>query len=768
MRKMNMGGSVPRQTTIQGQRHDLAYINPFEVDLLESYNATPGGVAGPGNVPAYPPGGSGGYGGYDGGFGEAGRGGQDSDAPGMGPGDGGGMGEGPGGIDIGFMNALADQVAEEEAAAVAESNAMMSPLGGADAIARQNLVDSFMDTKDGRDLAMFNDSSAYVSPQNQQIAQDNQQTLNLYDDVVDFNTSPLSGNILSNDIEFNEGLVASSDPTQAYLDSLTKPSIQTGANNFIDAVAMQQNDPNQSTTGPFTGFNIVDAANLSAGTVTPNMMPPGYQPTPNEPTFDDLMSDPNQISINPLDNISSTLGSPIDPVVGLGTTVDPDLNYSLPVAATPADPNFLDIVGNQGISPTLGQPGSINLNAQMPTGIQDPSGLSSFNNMTGIDDSSFSTPIGVETGMQDPSQVATGIINSPQLDESARDAIAAARTGDNLNPQGPNFTPAGFQDMTGLTGEDLDMPDGISLNSGINPQGPNFTPTTLGLDEAARGQALADRNALENREASLDYTNTSATPEVDPGPMQGPYNQTDDMRTIAAKNRQLSEAMRVAEAGVQNQEDIANAGFNPLSLLPFGSLLGTPESRKQTAINQVISQSGGSGIFGSGVGGSKGLLGTGAVTFNAVYDGDGNFVGSQGVSESGETVSYSGNMQGNNGYFDGDGNNISENIEGYQEEIGGQGSPGGIDVDYNPCQPGYELDPESGTCVPIDVVAESGPPTLGPIIRPVTPTTVTPDPVASGPVSSPTLVTPKQFNMGGATSGSNLDGAIGRLLSSMS
>ena len=98
MRKMNMGGSIPRQTTIQGQRHDLAYINPFEVDLLESYNATPGGVAGPGNVPAYPPGGGGYYGGYDGGFGEAGRGGQDTDAPGMGPGDGNfGGGDSPGG-----------------------------------------------------------------------------------------------------------------------------------------------------------------------------------------------------------------------------------------------------------------------------------------------------------------------------------------------------------------------------------------------------------------------------------------------------------------------------------------------------------------------------------------------------------------------------------------------------------------------------------------------------------------------------------------------
>ena len=117
MRKMNMGGSVPRQTTIQGQRHDLAYINPFEVDLLESYNATPGGVAGPGNVPAYPPGG---YGGYDGGFGEAGRGGPDSNAPGMGPGDGGGMG--PGG-NRGPSQAEVDAANTANAAAAAQAQA---------------------------------------------------------------------------------------------------------------------------------------------------------------------------------------------------------------------------------------------------------------------------------------------------------------------------------------------------------------------------------------------------------------------------------------------------------------------------------------------------------------------------------------------------------------------------------------------------------------------------------------------------------------------
>ena len=232
--------------------------------------------------------------------------------------------------------------------------------------------------------------------------------------------------------------------------------------------------------------------------------------------------------------------------------------------------------------------------------------------------------------------------------------------------------------------------------------------------------------------------------------------------------------MRVAEAGIQNQEDIANAGFNPLSLLPFGRLLGTSPERKQKAINQVISQSGGSGLLGTGIGGATGVLGTGATRFNPVYDKNGNFVGSQGVSDkSGETVSYMGDMQGNEGYFDSDGDNVemSKAIEGYQEDIGGQGSPEGLDEPYNPCQPGFELDPNTNTCVPIDVVGggggSSGPIDLNPIIRPTTPV-VTPDPVPPTPVVSPVLRMPKQFNMGGATSGSNLDGAIGRLLSSMS
>lgn len=51
MKNFQGGGGVPRQTTIGGQRHDLAYINPFEADLLRAYGGS--GEPGPGGIPAY-------------------------------------------------------------------------------------------------------------------------------------------------------------------------------------------------------------------------------------------------------------------------------------------------------------------------------------------------------------------------------------------------------------------------------------------------------------------------------------------------------------------------------------------------------------------------------------------------------------------------------------------------------------------------------------------------------------------------------------------
>jgi len=46
------GGAVPRQTTIEGQPHALAYINPEEEQMLRNAGGT--GQPGPGGVPAFP------------------------------------------------------------------------------------------------------------------------------------------------------------------------------------------------------------------------------------------------------------------------------------------------------------------------------------------------------------------------------------------------------------------------------------------------------------------------------------------------------------------------------------------------------------------------------------------------------------------------------------------------------------------------------------------------------------------------------------------
>jgi hypothetical protein len=53
--------NAPRETFINDQRHMLAYINPFEEDLLRNYGGT--GQPGPRGIPAFPPDGSN-YGGY--------------------------------------------------------------------------------------------------------------------------------------------------------------------------------------------------------------------------------------------------------------------------------------------------------------------------------------------------------------------------------------------------------------------------------------------------------------------------------------------------------------------------------------------------------------------------------------------------------------------------------------------------------------------------------------------------------------------------------
>lgn len=145
MKYKGQGGTAPRETTIAGQRHMLAYINPFEYDLLQQYNAAPN-VYGPGGIPAYPGNAAaeGGFGlgagdAFGGGVSSAGGGSAGSSAsPSEGPGAGAvggaqggnssGGGEGPGGYDAfgnGYATA-AEAAAADAAAAAAAAGANVS------------------------------------------------------------------------------------------------------------------------------------------------------------------------------------------------------------------------------------------------------------------------------------------------------------------------------------------------------------------------------------------------------------------------------------------------------------------------------------------------------------------------------------------------------------------------------------------------------------------------------------------------------------------
>ena len=63
-----------------------------------------------------------------------------------------------------------------------------------------------------------------------------------------------------------------------------------GVNTLDEAFKSQYSDPNLSVNIPGTNVNMPDVSSLLGGVVRPDMMPPGYQPTPEDPTFEGLTS----------------------------------------------------------------------------------------------------------------------------------------------------------------------------------------------------------------------------------------------------------------------------------------------------------------------------------------------------------------------------------------------------------------------------------------------------------------------------------------------
>ena len=179
-----------------------------------------------------------------------------------------------------------------------------------------------------------------------------------FDEAIERAVSMFESNnsqLTASSIENDAGLPA----IKQTLDSLNN---QAGPNSFAEAGIMQFTDPRQSTPIPGMGdLNMTDSASLRAGVVRPDMMPPGFTPKmPFEnPSFFDVVGDKG---------ISPTLGAPMDPVVGLGTEVDPNLKYSLPseemMSSPISEPTFDQLTSNARpmtmnmgrVSDTLGAP----------------------------------------------------------------------------------------------------------------------------------------------------------------------------------------------------------------------------------------------------------------------------------------------------------------------------------------------------------------------------------------------------------------------------
>ena len=133
--------------------------------------------------------------------------------------------------------------------------------------------------------------------------------------------------------------------------------------------------------------------------------------------------------------------------------------------------------------------------------------------MTGIDDSIFSAPVNAQTptGIQDPS----GASDITQISEAMQNSVINAP---NVN-EIANIQAA---DVYGLPNTGLDTSfSAAQFADTLNPQGPSPSISEpMGTD-------------FGTLEASLSSSPISLPSDL--GPMQGPYNQTDDMRAIAAK-----------------------------------------------------------------------------------------------------------------------------------------------------------------------------------------------------------------------------------------
>ena len=175
-----------------------------------------------------------------------------------------------------------------------------------------------------------------------------------------------------------------------------------------------------------------DVSSLLGGVVRPDMMPPGYQPTPEDPTFESLTSNAPSMSMN-MGRIDPNLGAPMSPDYG-NLNIDMGTDNLGGVGVGAEDPTFGYNIDMES-DPFPGASAFTGLDAQMPTGIQDPSGASNIPQISQAMQNAVTEAPNVNEIEKIQAADVYGLPNTG-IDTT----VSAAQCEDNVNKQETNMT----------------------------------------------------------------------------------------------------------------------------------------------------------------------------------------------------------------------------------------------------------------------------------------------------------------------------------------
>lgn len=297
----------------------------------------------------------------------------------------------------------------------------------------------------------------------------------------------------------------------------------------------------------------------------------------------------------------------------------------------------------------------------------------------------------------------------------------------------PAFPPAAVQkERVESKTTTIDTPAGPqTVSTGTQPASTTGeVKSTAELRSETQAREAAARDAAQARVDAMlnDDDDDVLTPGPAPAPGAGAT------ATTAAVTPAAPAANMIGPATAQQLADF-RAGIGQRNLLekalgltgPGQIMMGLRDRELQTIADKLEGKYENQGILGLGIG--KGLFERGAVSYQAVFDPQGNIVGALGFNEEGAPVDYSGQrIEG----FDSGNEAINALIRPSEAGLAGLDRDEGpvMGMDSGPCPEGYEMDPVSRVCRLKQVDVVSQPPAPPPPPPPPPPPVAPPPPPA--------------------------------------